>query len=145
MQKNPAAFAQVNTKSLENVMNSLRTVIDAASFSAQDQNNLLALVQAQQGAEADEEQLGAPAAAVYKTHSTSIFDVLEDLKEKAEEQLSSLRKAESNTRHNYDLLKQSLEDQISVDTKHMKEEQAAKAASDETKATAEGDLAKTNK
>ena len=40
----------------------------------------------------DDESLGAPAAATYKTHSTGIFDVLEDLKEKAEAQLSELRK-----------------------------------------------------
>ena len=41
-------------------------------------------MQSQQTAESDEDDFGAPAAAVYKTHSTSIFDVLEDLKEKAE-------------------------------------------------------------
>merc|ERR1711939_436120 len=59
----------------------------------------------------DELALGAPAAAVYKTHSTSIVDVLEDLKDKAEAELADLRKAETNAQHNYDMLKQSLEDQ----------------------------------
>ena len=34
----------------------------------------------------------------------------EDMKEKAEGQLSDLRKAESASRHNFEMLKQSLED-----------------------------------
>ena len=36
-----------------------------------------------------------PAAATYKSHSGGILDVLEDMKEKAEGQLSELRKAEA--------------------------------------------------
>jgi len=72
-------------------------------------------------------------------------DVLDDLKEKAEEELADLRKAESGAKHNYNMLKQSLEDQISADQKDMDEEKAAKAAADETKATATGDLAETAK
>jgi len=55
---------------------SLGAVIDAASFSSQDQKKLVALVQSQQGGESDDEELGAPAAAVYKSHSTGVFDVL---------------------------------------------------------------------
>merc|ERR1719453_350949 len=105
----------------------------------------MALVQSQQGAEADEDELGAPAAAVYKTHSGSIFDVLEDLKEKAEGQLSELRKAESATKHNYNMLKQSLEDQMSADTKDLDAEKSKKATTEETKANAEGDLAECSK
>merc|ERR1719327_2644148 len=125
------------------MVKSLGAVIDAASFSAQDQKNLVALVQSQQGA--DEEELGAPAAAVYKSHSSSIFDVLEDMKEKAEGQLAELRKSESATKHNYNMLKQSLEDQMEADNKDMDEEKSLKAGTEETKAVAEGDLADTVK
>merc|ERR1719183_2837619 len=89
--------------------------------------------------------MGAPAAAVYKTHSSSIFDILEDMKEKAEGQLAELRKAESTTKHNYNMLKQSLTDQIEADTKDMDEEKALKASTEENKAVAEGDLAETVK
>merc|ERR1719486_1303834 len=102
-------------------------------------------MQAHQGADADDEELGAPAAAVYKTHSSSIFDVLEDMKEKAEGQLADLRKAESATKHNYEMLKQSLTDQMEADTKDMDEEKSLKASTEEAKATAEGDLAETEK
>merc|ERR1712039_1143159 len=108
-----------------------------------DRSKLLALVQSQ--TDADDDAPGAPTAAVYKTHSTGILDVIADMKEKAEGQLSDLRKAESNTKHNFEMLKQSLEDQIAADTKAKNEETSDKAASEEAKATAEADLAQTNK
>merc|ERR1740133_112158 len=143
MAKNPAALAQVDTKNLDSMVKSLGAVINAASFTTQDQKNLVALVQSQQGS--DDEELGAPAAAVYKSHSGSIFDILEDMKEKAEGQLADLRKAESTTKHNYNMLKQSLVDQVSADSKDMDEEKSLKASTEENKAVAEGDLAQTVK
>jgi chromosome segregation ATPase len=135
----------VDTHNLDSVLKGLSAVINAASFSSQDQQKLTALVQ--QNAESDDEDTapGAPAAAVYKTHSTSIFDVLEDMKEKAEGQLADLRKAESNAKHQYNMLRQSLTDEIEADTKDMDEEKSLKAASEEQKAGAEGDLAETVK
>merc|ERR1719498_1876013 len=105
----------------------------------------MALVQQRSSSDDEDMEPGAPAAAVYKTHSTSIFDVLEDMKEKAESQLSELRKAEQTSQHNFDMLKQSLEDEIEADTKDMDEEKSLKAATEEEKATAEGDLAETVK
>ena len=44
-----------------------------------------------------------------------ILDVMEDSKEKAETQPSDLCKAETNIRHNFGTLQQSLEDQIAAD------------------------------
>merc|ERR1719158_1308594 len=143
MSKSPASLAQVNTANLDSVLNSLSVVISAAAFSANDQSKLTALVQ--QRANSDDEELAAPAAAVYKTHSSSIFDVLEDMKEKAEAQLDELRKAESTTKHNFNMLKQSLEDEMNADSKDMNEEKSLKAAAEETEATATGDLAETVK
>merc|ERR1719510_2915744 len=94
MAKNPASFAQMNTGSAQRAVKALSAVLDAAAFPTQDQAKLTALVQSQQSDEADDLELGAPA--TYKTHSTGILDVLEDLKEKAEGQLRDLRKAEAN-------------------------------------------------
>merc|ERR1719382_1209786 len=139
MAKNPAAFAQVDTSSLNGVLKSLEAVISAVAFSTADRSKLIALVQAEQNS--DDDAPGAPAAAVYKTHSTGILDVIADMKEKAEGQLSDLRKAESNTKHNFEMLKQSLEDQIAADTKAKNEEESARAQSEEDKAAAEADLA----
>merc|ERR1719407_301002 len=143
MAKNPAALAQIDTSSMDSLVSSLSTVVDAAGLASKDQKMLVALVQSQQG-EADSEA-GAPAAATYKSQSGGIVDVLEDLKEKAEAELADARKAESNAKHNYEMMKQSLEDQIAADTKDMDEEKAAKEAAAEGKATAEGDLATTVK
>jgi len=140
MAKNPAAFAQLDTSSLKGLISSLNTVVEAASFSNADKKKLLGLVQSQ-GEESDEDAFGPPDAAVYKTHSGNILDVLEDLKEKAEGQLSDLRKAESNTKHNYNMLKQSLDDQMNADNKALSDEKAAKAAAAGEKAGAESDLA----
>jgi len=143
MAKNPAALAQVDNSNMKNLLQSLGAVIDAAAIDSSDKQTLLGLVQSQQ--ESDDDVVGAPAAAVYKTHSTNIFDVLEDLKEKAEGELSALRKAESNAAHNFAMLKQSLDDQMAADTKGLNEEKTSKAAAEEGKAGAEGDLAATVK
>jgi peptidoglycan hydrolase CwlO-like protein len=143
MAKNPAALAQIDTTSMASLTQSLSAVVDAAGFSTSDREKLTALVQSKQGDE--DSDVGAPAAAVYKTHSTDIIGVLEDLKEKAEGELSDARKAESNAKHNYQMMKQSLEDQMAADTKDMTAEKAGKADAQEEKAAAEGDLAATIK
>merc|ERR1740133_557682 len=52
---------------------------------------------------------------------------------------------ESTTKHNYNMLKQSLVDQVSADSKDMDEEKSLKASTEENKAGAEGDLAQTVK
>jgi len=86
-------------------------VVDAAAFSGNDKQKPLALVQSGQGAEADDVVLGAPAGATYKTHCIGIFDVLE-------EELSGLRKAETNTKHNCEMPKQSLQDRSTWAPEH---------------------------
>jgi len=65
------------------------------------------------------------------------------LKEKAEGQLSELRKAEVNTRHNFEMLKQSLEDQMAADAKEIDQSKSTKNGAQATKASASGDLAST--
>merc|ERR1719499_871331 len=67
------------------------------------------------------------------------------MKEKAEAELKDLRNTESASKHNYEMLKQSLKDQMSADSKDMEDQKAGKAEAEEGKATAEGDLEKTTK
>jgi len=141
MAKNPAALAQIDTSSMTSLLQSLSTVVEAAGFTSQDHQKLVALVQAQE----EDKEAGAPAASTYKSQSGGIVDLLEDLKEKAEGELAEARKAESSAKHNYGMMKQSLDDQIAADTKDMNEEKSAKEAAAEGKATAEGDLATTVK
>jgi len=145
MAKNPALVQQVNSGDMGKLLKSLSTVVNAAAFSISDREHLLSLVQDKQGNDEDDSEFGAPAASAYKSHSSNIIDVLDDLKEKAEEELADLRKAEASTKHNYQMLKQSLDDQMAADTKDMNEEKANKAASEEAKAVAVGDLSETTK
>jgi len=143
MAKNPAALAQIDTRSMSSLLQSLTVVVDAAGFSTSDRQKLVALVQAKQGDE--DSEMGAPASATYKSQSGGIVDVLEDLKEKAEAELADARKAESSAKHNYGMMKQSLEDQMAADTSDLNEQKSAKASAEEGKAAAEGDLASTIK
>lgn len=143
MAKNPASLAQVNTMNIDGMVKALGAVIDAAAFSSSDKQKLTALLQARASSSDadDDDEPGAPAVAAYKTHSASITEVLEDLKDKAEAELADLRKAEANAAHNYAMLKQSLEDSIAYETKEMSEEKADKAEAAGDKAQAESDLA----
>lgn len=144
MNKNPAVLAQMDMSNLDSLMMSLGTVMNAAAFSGIDTRKIKALIQEKQSSENDDEA-GAPAGAVYTSKSGNFVEILEDMKEKAEEQLSSLRKAEVNAKHNFDMLKQSLQDQLTQDNKDMASQKDAKTAADGARATAEGDLTATVK
>merc|ERR1719277_2125257 len=119
--------------------------MDAASLEGATKSKLMALVQDGQKSEESEDPTGAPDATVYKSHSSDILEVIEDLKEKAEEDLAALRKAETNAKQNYEMLKQSLEDANTNDNKDKTDEEAAMKAAQEEKATNEKDLSLTVK
>merc|ERR1719443_780234 len=89
--------------------------------------------------------MGSPAASVYEGHSDGIIGTLEGLTEKAEGQLDKARKAESTAIQNYQMLKQSLTDEIEFANKDMDKAKKGLAASQESKANAEGDLDATSK
>jgi len=143
MSKNPAALAQIDTSSMSSLLQSLTLVVDAAGFTGSDQKKLVALVQAQQGS--DDLEMGAPTAASYKSQSGGIVDVLSDLKDKAETELAEARKAENTAKHNFAMIKKSLEDQMADDQSNMDAQKSGKDKAAEEKATAEGDLSVTVK
>ena len=99
------ASTQINPMNVQGALQAFNAILDSASLSGSDQKKLTALVQIQQNDDADEDDLGSPAAAAYKTHSSNILDALEDLKEKTEGQLSDPRKAKVNTKHDFNILK----------------------------------------
>merc|ERR1719181_361507 len=103
----------------------------------------MALVQTDQGDSDD--ATGAPAAAVYEGHSDGIIGVLEGLTEKAESQLDKARATESKSVQNYQMLKQSLTDEVRFANKDMDKAKKNLASSQEKKATASGDLEVTSK
>jgi len=141
--KNPAAFTQIDTSNMQALTQALGTVIDAAAFTGSDRKKLMAMVQ--QSSDDEDSETGAPAPANYKNKSGGIIDILEDMKEKAEGELSDLRKSEGGAKAEYMMLKQSLDGQVGADTKDLDDEKSGKAAAEEEKAAAEGDLTGTTK
>ena len=92
-----------------------QAMVQASVFNSAEASQLTAFVQAGQ-ADTDD-SMGAPAAAVYEGQSGGIIGVLEGLTEKAEGQLDKARKAEQTSIQNYQMLKQSLTDEVSFANK----------------------------
>merc|ERR1719265_1572653 len=116
-----------DTANVESLLKGVSVVIDAAAFGSNDKTKLLGLIQNMQGDEDDDAELGAPAPDTYKSHSGGIVDTLTDMKDKAEGELSEARKAEANSQHNYDMLKQGLTDEIAAASHEKKEAEDTKA------------------
>jgi len=141
MQKGGASMMQV--KGATTLAEAMDVLVRASAIGSADAQRLTALVQSQ-GAE-DDASLGAPAAAVYESQSGGIVETLEGLLEKAEAQLDDARKVETSETHNFELLKQSIEDEIRFAKKDMAAANKGIAQSGEKKAVAEGDLGLTSK
>jgi len=147
MAKSGASMLQL--KSASSITQAFTVMVDAAAMSADDASKLTALVQTQQGAQDEDSdsdlEAGAPAAAVTEGQSGGIISVLEGLLEKAESQLDKARKTESTALQNFQMLKQSLTDEMKFAKKDMDEAKSSLAAGQESKSVAEGDLATTSK
>eukprot|EP00747_Dinoflagellata_sp_TGD_P161903 gnl/TRDRNA2_/TRDRNA2_178911_c0_seq1.p1 gnl/TRDRNA2_/TRDRNA2_178911_c0~~gnl/TRDRNA2_/TRDRNA2_178911_c0_seq1.p1 ORF type:complete len:860 (-),score=230.49 gnl/TRDRNA2_/TRDRNA2_178911_c0_seq1:58-2637(-) len=90
--------------------------------------------------------LGAPSVVAYKHDAShSIIDILENMRDKAEEELADLRKAETSAQHNYEVALASLKKEITVYTKEMSVKKTTSASSAEAQATAQGQLSVTTK
>jgi hypothetical protein len=145
MAKSSASMLQL--KSAKSLADALNVMVQASVMSSADASRLSALVQTEQDASNDDSDAapGAPAAAVYEGHSDGIIGVLESLTEKAEGQLDKARKTETTSLQNYEMLKQSLTDEIGYANKDMDAAKKGLAESQEKKAVAEGDLDVTSK
>jgi len=143
MAKSSASMLQL--KSATSLTDALNVMVQASVMSSADASRLTAMVQTEAGSDDSDDAPGAPAAAVYEGHSDGILGTLESLTEKAEGQLDKARKTETSALHNYEMLKQSLTDEIEFANKDMDKAKKALAESQEKKAIAEGDLDVTSK
>jgi len=141
MAKHGASMMQI--KNAGSLAKTLQVLVEASTLTSADAKGIAALVQTQQSS--DDGETGAPDPAVYKGQSGGIIDTLGDLLEKAESQLAELRNKETAALHEYEALKQSLEDKIKYESKELDEAKTGIAASNEKKAIAEGDLEATTK
>merc|ERR1719352_923043 len=143
MAKSGASMLQL--KSVTSVTDALAVMVQASVLSSADASRLTALVQTSQESADSDSDMAAPAASVYEGHSDGIIGTLEGLTEKAEGQLDKARKAETTAIQNYQMLKQSLSDEIEYAEKDMAKAKKSMSASAEKKAAAEGDLDVTSK
>jgi hypothetical protein len=141
MQKGGASMLQM--KNLNNLAQAFGAMVHASMITSADASKLTALVQSTQ--ESDDDLVGAPAATVYEGHSDGILDTLDNLREEASGQLEDSRHKETSALHNFEMLKQSLVDQLKFANKEMAETKKSLAQSAEKQATAEGDLEVTSK
>merc|ERR1719420_2341202 len=129
---------------MKKVSDALTAIMEAGMVNSGDKVKVQALLQSQTAEDDTDLELqpaGAPDPAAYKSKSGGIVDTLEDMLEKAKAELADAQKAEMNSKFDYDMLKQKLEDAMKFGTKELDETKAAKAAAEEAKATGESDLA----
>merc|ERR1719281_1459046 len=125
------------------VTQALEVMVQASAFSSADASRLTALLQNLQG-ETDSSS-DAPAAAAYEGHSGGIIATMEGLLEKAEAQLAACRKTESENLHNFEVLKQSLTDELNFGNDDLAKAKKCVKEAEAAKATAEGELSVTSK
>jgi hypothetical protein len=142
-----AALTQmrIGQRGLDRAVSALSTVVQAAGLNLRDINQLSALLQSGQDEGDDQQTLGAPKEAAYESKSRGILDLMGDLREKAETQLRESREAESTARHNFEMVRQSLNDQTGAVDKEMQSARAAKTENEQSKADKEGDLTGTTR
>merc|ERR1719201_1500604 len=117
----------------------LHKVIEASWVNDHERGVVQSLLQAAQ-ADGDEQQ---PVA--YSSASGGIVDTLTDMRDKAEESLSSTRKDEMEAAHAYALLKQGLDDGVAVAKKQLTEDTLMRSTTEEELHEAEAALAETQK
>jgi chromosome segregation ATPase len=139
MNKKGAAMMQL--ESAANVAQALTVMVQATAINSAEAAKLTALVQSSE----DSDEMGAPAGAVYTSSSGGIVGTLQDLFDKAEGQLAEARKTETKASQAYQMLAQSLKDEIKYASADMSKAKKALGASGEAKAAAEGELSVTSK
>merc|ERR1719377_352748 len=133
------SLAQVSKSSLSELTDALSVVMKIGVLQGTDHGKLAAFMQADDGD--DFLSASAPDAKAYESHAGSLLDTLEDMKEKAVAMRNDGQKGELNAKHSFEMLAQSLNNELKVDRKTLEDGKADKAAASEAKAQAEGDLA----
>merc|ERR1719387_1832889 len=135
-------------QNMDNVVSSLRTIVDASWISTEEKAKVQQLLQTEDSDE-DLTLTAQPQAttSAYENHDGGILGTLTELKTKAEESLSKERKTEMEAQHAYELLKQSIEMELSGMQKRMSAATNERSSTEETMhaATAELEETKTSK
>merc|ERR1719515_65442 len=146
MIKRSMGFMQMkgNKKALEAFAAALEPVVASAGLSSDDKAKVQQLLQTE---DSDEDLSLQPQATTssYDNHGGGILDTLTELKDKAEVSLSKARKAEMEANHAYEMLKQSIEMELSTMQKRMSAATNERSSTEETMHAAEEELEETKK
>jgi|EP00927_Polykrikos_kofoidii_P060398 chromosome segregation ATPase len=133
-----ASMLQVSN--VRGVVDALSTLVQASSLDVADSTRLTALIQSAQSDEDGSDDLNAPTAAAYESKSGVIVDTLEDLLDKAQSELADARRKETTSLNNFQLLKQSLQDESTSLSKQMDSAKKDLSLCSERESVAEGEL-----
>merc|ERR1719337_442211 len=133
-----------NKKAMDNLVASLRTIVDASWISTEEKAKVQQLLQTE---DSDEDLTLQPQATTssYETHDGGILETLTELKDKATESLSKARKTEMEANHAYEMLKQSIEMELSTMQKRMSAATSERSSTEETMHAATEELEETKK
>lgn len=138
--KGDASLVQV--KSVQEISQAMDALVKGSLLSSADATRLTALVQTSQSSESDDaNSIASPTG--YVSHSQGLVSTLEDLLDKAQEQLEGARRTETTRAHSYAMLKESLEDEMSAGNADMSDTKKKHAESQEARKAAEGALSTT--
>merc|ERR1719316_1002767 len=147
LKRGQTSFLQARDQdTLKEMTMSLSKIIEANWVNSKDKAVVQSLLQST-SEENDEDLSLQPQAKTssYQSQGSGILDTISDMKEKAESTLSDARAAEMKANHEYEMLKQNLEMQISTMKKRMSEATTEKSGLEDAKATAEEELSSTKK
>lgn len=130
--------SQAYVTKVDDILQGLTAVIDAAGLPTEDTKALAAFMQERQtDSDKGDSTAGQPA---YESRSGSILKVLEDMREKAETLLRKSRESERKKQHNFELVKEELSDLTANTDKELQSKKGERAALQQDKAEDSGDL-----
>jgi len=129
-----SALFQVKGKGVPSLIQAVQAMMDASMIGHEDAKTLTSLMQ-----DSDLQ----PVAPAYKSKSGGIMEMLEDMMDKSKEELTKLRSKETEAKHSYEMLTQSLQDQLNFAEQALTKTQKTQAEQSRIKAEAEKDLQET--
>merc|ERR1719506_1939560 len=135
---------KAHKKNMDELVTSLKTIVDASWISNDDKAKVQQLLQTE---DEDLTLTLQPQATTssYEQHDGGILETLTELKGKTEESLSKARKTEMEANHAYELLKQSIEMELSGMQKRMTAATNQRSSTEETMHAASAELEETKK
>jgi chromosome segregation ATPase len=138
------SFLQSHGEDMKKVTAALSKIIEAPWVNKHDKAAVQSLLQS---TDQDEDLSLQPQAstAAYSSQGGGILDTIKDMKEKAEATLSDARTEEMKAQHAYEMMKSSLDQELTAMQKRMSDATTEKSGLEESKATAEEQLSVTQK